>query len=248
MGLVIFRHGQDRDHGDTSDLASLTACAFIHLSQVSVHVSGVSASSGNLFFRSGDLTESVRVVCNIGQDNQYVHIFFKRQVLCCRQRHTGRGDTFYRRVIRQVDKQYGTVNGSCFLKGFYEEVGLFKCNTHCREYNGEVLVFAKYLCLSCDLRRQLIVRQTGTGEDRQLLSTYQCVQSVDGGHAGLDKLGRVYTGRRVHRQAVDISSLFRKDLRSVVNGASQSVKDTAQHISGYAKFHAASQETHLTVA
>src|SRR5699024_11158413 len=143
------------------------------------------------------------VVCNISKDYQYVHILLKRQILCRRQRHTRRGDTLYRRVICQVDKQYGTVNGASLLEGFYEEVGLFKCNTHCREYNGEVLIFAKYLRLSCNLRRQLIVGQTGTGEDRQLLSSNQRVQSVDGGHTGLDKLRRVYTGRRVHRQTVD---------------------------------------------
>ena len=89
--------------------------------------------------------------------------------------------------------------------------------------------------------------KTGCGEDRKLLSTYQGVQSVNRRYTRLDKLLRIASGRRIHGKSVDISSFLRKDLRAVINGTSQSVKNTTQHIAGYTKLHAPSQETYLAV-
>ena len=89
--------------------------------------------------------------------------------------------------------------------------------------------------------------KTGCGEDRKLLSAYQGVQSVNCRYTRLDKLLRIASGRRIHGKSIDISSLFRKDLRTVINGTAQSVKDTAQHIAGYTKLHASSQKTYFTV-
>ena len=88
--------------------------------------------------------------------------------------------------------------------------------------------------------------QTGRREDRQLLSSYQGVQSVDGGDAGLDELLGVVSGRRVHGQAVDVHTLLRQDVGASVDGTAQSVEDTAQHILGYAQLHGTAQETDLT--
>ena len=87
-----------------------------------------------------------------------------------------------------------------------------------------------------------------TREDRKLLSTYQRIQAVDSGYAGLDELLRVASGCRVHRQAIDISSFLGKNLRAVIDRAAQAVEYTAQHVAGYSQFHASSKETHFTVA
>ena len=110
-----------------------------------------------------------------------------------------------------------------------------------------MLVFSANLRLSRDLCRKLCMRKTGCGEDRKLLSTNQCIQSVDRRYTGLDKLLRITSGCRVHRKSVDISSLFRKDLRAIIDRSAQTVKNTAQHVAGYAKLHASSQKTYLTV-
>ena len=155
MRLIIFRHGQDRDHGDTTVLSSLTSGSLVHSRKVSVHISRISAAARNLFLSGGDLTKSVRIVCNISQDNQYVHILLKCKIFCCRQRHTRSRDTLYSRVIRQVDEQDCSVNGSRLLKGLDKVVGLLEGNTHSSEYNGEILVRSANLRLSCDLSRQL---------------------------------------------------------------------------------------------
>ena len=162
MGLIILGHGQDRDHGDASLLALLTSGTLIQRCQVSVHVTRISTATRNLFTGCRYLTQGICVVGNICQDNQNVHIFLKSQVLGGSQRHTGCSDTLYGRVVGQVDKQYGTVNGTCFFKAFYEEVGFLEGNTHGGKYNGKLLIFTAYLGLSGDLGGQLGMGQTGS--------------------------------------------------------------------------------------
>ena len=92
------------------------------------------------------------------------------------------------------------------------------------------------------------MRKTGRREDRQLLAPNQRIQSVDGGDACLDELRRVLSGRRIHRQSVDVHPFFRKNLRPAVDGAPHAVENTAQHIRGDAEFHRAAQKTDLAVA
>ena len=247
MRLVILRHGQDRNQCNASLLAILSSGSFIQGCKVGVHISGISTTSRYFLTCSGHFTECICVVGNVRHDYQYVHIFFECQILGCRQCHTRCGNTLDGRVICQVDEQYRSVDGSCLFKGFYEKVGLFECNTHSGKYYGEFLIASAYLCLLCDLRCQVGMWKSGCREDWKLLSTYQCVQSIDGRHTGLDELFRIASGCRVHRQTVDITSFIRQDLRSVVDRAAQSVEDTSKHIFRYAKFHASSEETYFTV-
>ena len=159
-----------------------------------------------------------------------MHILLKCQILRRCQRHLRRSDTLYRRVIRQVDKQHRTVKGACLPETLDKEIRLLERDSHCSEYNREILIFSKHLCLSCDLCRKLGMRQTGCGEDRQFLSADQSVQSIDCGHSCLNKLFRIASRRRVHRQTVDIHPGIRQDLRSVIYRAAQSVEHTAKHI------------------
>ena len=161
MSLVILRHGQDRNHGDTSCFSLLTACALIKRSKVRVHISGITTTSRNLFTRCGNLTESVRIVCNICKDYQYVHVFFEGKILCCCQCHSRSSDTLNSRVICQVYKKNSTVYRSGFLKALYKEVGLLESNTHGSKYNRKLLIFSTNLRLSCDLCRKLCMRKTG---------------------------------------------------------------------------------------
>src|SRR5699024_7742287 len=157
------------------------------------------------------------------------------------------GDPRNGRVVGQIDEQHSAVQGARLAEAFHEEVGFFKCNTHSRKYNGKVLIFSEHLCLARDLCRQLRVGQAGRREDRQLLPSYQRVQSVDCGHTGLDKLFRVASGRRVHGQAVDVHACLRQDLRSVVDGTAQTIEHAAQHVFGYTQLHAPSKETDFAV-
>ena len=230
MGLIVLGHGQDWDHGNASLLASLPPCSFINGGKIRVHISRVTAASGHFFPRCGHFTERVCIVRDICQDNKHVHILFKRKVLCRCQRHLRRCDTLDGRIVCKIDEQDGTVESSCLAETLYEKVGFLKCDTHCCKYNGEVLILSKHLCLSSDLCGKLCMGKTGCREDRQFLTANQCVQSVDSGHAGLDKLFRIASGRRVHGQTVDIHARFRQDLRSIVNRTTQTVENAAQHI------------------
>ena len=84
-----------------------------------------------------------------------MHILLECKVFRCGQRHTRSRDTLYGWVVRQVDEQDGSVNGSCFLEGLDKVVGLFKSDTHSGKYNREVLVCSANLRLPCDLSRKL---------------------------------------------------------------------------------------------
>ena len=247
MGLVILRHGQDWDHGDGTVDAFLSSGTLIHGSQVGVQIARVSTTAGNLFPGCGDLTQCFGVVGDICHDDQYVHVLLESQILGSGQRHTGGCDTLNGRVVCQVHEHDGTVDGAGPTEVGNEEVCFLISNTDGCEYNGEVTVCIQHLCLTGDLCSQLCVGQTGSGENRKLLSTNQRVQPVNGRYTGLNKLGRIVTGCRVHRQAVHVSHFVRDDLRTAVDGVSHTIEDTSQHIRGYGQLNAVAQETHLAL-
>ena len=240
MSLVIFRHGQNRNHGDTTILTFLTACTFIQGCKVGVHVTRITTTARNLFTRCRYLTEGVSVVRNIGQDYKYVHVLLKCKILSSGKCHTRSCDTLYCRVVCKVDEHDGTVNRARCLETFDKVVGFLESDTHCSKYYCERFTGATYLCLTCNLCSQLSVRQTACGENRKLLSTNKGVQTVDCGDTCLDELLRIVSCCRIHRKTVDIHTLLRKDFRTVINRTSQTVEYTAQHILSNTKLHGTS--------
>ena len=161
MGLVILRHGQDRDHRDTSLFAVLTPGTLIHRGKVCVHISRISASSRHFFSCRRHFTQRIRIVGDICQDDQNMHIFFKCQIFRSRQRHFRRCDSLNGRVICQVYKQNRSVNGSGLLKALHKEVGLFESNSHRSKYNRKFFIRSQYFCLSCNLGSQFCMGQSG---------------------------------------------------------------------------------------
>ena len=94
---------------------------------------------------------------------------------------------------------------------------------------------------------KLCMGKTGCGEDRQLLAADQGVQSVNGRDTGLDKLLRIASGRRVHGQAVDISSSSGR-ISGPPSMGRPSPSNTRPSISPETpKLHGPSQEADLTV-
>ena len=230
MSLIVLGHGQDGDHGDASLFPVLAPRSLVDGGKVRVHVSRIAAASRHFLAGCRHLAERVRIIGDIRQDDEHMHLFLKGKVLCRGQRHPGRSDTLDGRVVGQVDEQHGTVKGSCLAEALDKEVGLFKGNSHCREYNGKILIRPQHLRLSRDLRGKLGMGQARRGEDRQLLPPDQRVQPVDRGHAGLDKLLGIAPGSRVHRQAIDIHARVRQDLRPLVDRAAEAVEHPSQHI------------------
>ena len=196
---------------------------------------------------SGNLTKSLCVVGNIGQDNQNVHVLLECQVLSSSQSHTRSGNTLDRRVVCKVHEHNGTVDSAGLGKVLDEEVSFFEGDTDSSEYYSELIVCVEYLCLTSNLCSQFCMRQTGTGEDRQLLTTNQCVQTVDSGNTSLNELVRIYTSSRVHWNTVDIDSLVRNDFRTAIDWTSHTGEYTSEHIFGYWQLKTMTEETNLTV-
>ena len=86
--------------------------------------------------------------------------------------------------------------------------------------------------------------QTGSGEYGELLTSDEGVQSVDGGNAGLNELCGICSRSGVHGQTVYVTVRLGKYLRTVVDGLTHSVKDTAEHILGNAQLQRVTQKTH----
>jgi hypothetical protein len=87
--------------------------------------------------------------------------------------------------------------------------------------------------LAHDLRRQLVVRHTGAGEERQFLAAQQGIHAVDGRDAGLDVIARINARGRVDRLPVDIGITVGQWLRAAVQRFAQTVEDTSEHFFGH---------------
>ena len=247
MSLVIFRHGQDRNHGNGAGLASLATRALIHGCKVGIHITRITAASRNFLAGCGDFAKRIRIVCDVRQDDKDMHIFLKCQIFRCREGHARCGNTLDGRVIGEVDEQHRPVNRPGFLKRFLEEIRFFERDAHRGKHNSKLLIRSADPGLARDLRSQLCMRQAGCGEDRKLLASDQRIQAVDGGNTGLDELGRIRAGCRIHRQAVDVHALLWQDLRSPVDRPAEAVEYAAQHVLGYAQLHRTAQEADFAV-
>ena len=161
MGLIILRHGKDRNHGDGAILALLTSCSLIQRSQIRIHISRIASTARNFFAGCGNLTKRVCVICNIRQNNQNMHVLLKGQILGRSESHTGRCDTLYRRVIGQVNKHYAPVDSPCLPETLHKKVGFLKGDAHCRKYYSKRLIGAAHLSLTGNLSRKVSMRKTG---------------------------------------------------------------------------------------
>ena len=85
--------------------------------------------------------------------------------------------------------------------------------------------------------------QTGAGEDGQLLTAHQRVQSVNGADAGLNELVGVVAGCRVHGQTVDVLVFLGQQGRTAVNRLAHAVEHAAQHVGGHAQLQGMAQKT-----
>ena len=86
-----------------------------------------------------------------------------------------------------------------------------------------------HLGLARDLRGKVGVGQTRAGEDGQLLTTYQRIQTIDGGNARLNELRGVLSCGGVDGGAVDVHRLFGKQGRAAVNGRTHAAEYATKH-------------------
>ena len=112
-------------------------------------------------------------------------VAFKCQILCNGQCNLRRDQTLYNRVICQIHKHGNVLGGSALVESAAEEIRYVVLHAHGRKYDTELLVrIVAQGSLLYQLCRQLIMGQTVSGENRQLLSTNQSGQAINGGESG----------------------------------------------------------------
>src|SRR6059036_2397929 len=98
--------------------------------------------------------------------------------------------------------------------------------------------------LSSDLQRHLVVRQSRTGEQRELLAADQGVQAIDRRDARLDELCRVLAGIWVNRGARDLDPFLGDDRRAAVDRLARAAEDAAEHLPRHVQFDRFPEELH----
>lgn len=109
-----------------------------------------------------------------------------------------------RGVIGKVKEESDTLQTAVLFKVAGEKTGGLQVNTHSTEDNREVVLVAivhalvrdtlllHQACLPTNLGGNLVMWETGSGEDGNLLATGDRVHGVDGGDTGGDHLFRVH--------------------------------------------------------
>ena len=114
------------------------------------------------------------------------------------QRHLGGDQTFHHRVIRHVEEHHHMVQNAALREGGAEVFRHVVFHTHGGEHDGELLVgILSQGGLAHDLRRQLVMRKSVSGKDRQLLAADQGGQAVDGRDPGADIVSGIFPGHGI---------------------------------------------------
>ena len=129
-----------------------------------------------------------------------MHSLFKSKILCCSQCDFRSQKTLNSWIICQIQEHNNMVGSTALLKGSAEKLSNIILNTHCSKYNSEIFIrIGTKRSLTYDLCSQLVMRKTVSGENRKLLSTNQCGQTINGRNTCIDVVSRILTGNRVQR-------------------------------------------------
>lgn len=221
--FTVVRHSQDGDLGDGSITAFNTTGTLVDGSQIRVHVTRETTTTGHLFTGGRDLTQSLSVRGHVGQDDEDVLLALVSQEFSGSERQTRRNDTLDGRIIGQVQEETHVLHGTVLFKVLLEETGSFHVDTHSGEDDGKVIVmivqhrFTGYFDqttlttnLSGNLKKNiaiqsklqlgnncnlkyLIVGETGGREDGNLLATSDRVHDVNSRDTRLNHFLRVNT-------------------------------------------------------
>src|SRR6266571_621697 len=146
------------------------------------------------------------------------------------QREPRGQDSLDRRIVGEVDEHGYVVEGALFLEVVPEETSLVGSNAHGCEDCCEWLVCASDLGLAGDLGRDLVVRESGGGEQGEFSSSDECVHSVDGGDACLDEFSRIFPGEGIDGAAVYVEIIVRDDSRATIGWPTAAVEDSTKHV------------------
>ena len=118
--------------------------------------------------------------------------------------------------------------------------------------------------LSTNLSSNLVVRKTGGGENRNLLSSGNGVHRINSGDTGRDHFLRVhlvhslvnhptqfqelaYSRVRVDRLPIDIQVVLGQNLRTLINRTTRAIENTTQHVLRHTEFQAVTGELNFSL-
>lgn len=209
---IIVGHGQNGELGDGTVAAHDATGALVNGRQVGVHVTGVTAATGHFLTGGRDFTQGIGVGRHIGQNDEHVHVALVGEVLGGGQRETRRDDALNRGVVGQVQEEARALHRTVALKIFREEAGGFDVDTHGGKDDGKGLVGfvddrgagLDETGLTANLSSDIVVRETGSREEGNLLSTRNREVDVDRRNTRLNHLLRVLALAGVNRLALNL--------------------------------------------
>ena len=158
MGNIIIWHSKNGYLCYRTCAASYNTGSFIKGCQFTVQISGISFSGRNFALRGRYLTHGLTEGSNICKDNKDVHTFFKSQIFRSSKSNLRCNQTFYNRVICQIQVHNNMVGYTAFLKGTAEKFRYVIFYTHCSKNNGEFFIaVASKRCLLNNLRCKLVM-------------------------------------------------------------------------------------------
>ena len=137
---TIVRHRQNGNLGNGTISAFDSTSSLINGRQIRVHVPRIPTSAGHFLSRSGHLTQGISIRAHVRQNDQDVLLSLVGEVLCGGESEARGNDTLDGGVIRKVQEQAHSLQGSVLFEIFLEEGGGVLADTHRTKNNGEVVL------------------------------------------------------------------------------------------------------------
>ena len=155
---------------------------------------------------------------------------FEGQELGQAERDARRHHALERRFVGQIQEDGGAREQSGFFKSLLEVCRGIVRNAERDKDDRQRLRLVGDPRLQRDLRGQLVMRESGAGKYRELLSPHHRVHAVDSGDAGLDEILRIRARGGVQRSAMHVHSGFSHRRRQSVSWPAEPIEDAAEHL------------------
>ena len=157
--------------------------------EVAVQIAGIALPAGHFAARRGHLAQRLAVVRHVVQHDEHVQAEVERQVLGGGQRAARRDQPLGGRIVGEVHECHDAVprarRAECVLVAQRDVARQAE-----RRKDDREALDARRVRLRDDLHRQRVVRQSGLGEDRQLLPEHDAVERIDRRNARLEEVAR----------------------------------------------------------
>jgi len=205
MGDIGVGHGQNGKLSDGTVGSTDTTGSLVDGGEIGVHVTWVTTTSWDFFSGGRDLTKGVRVGGHISKNGEHMHLLGVGEVLSGGQGKSGSNDSLNGGIVGQVHEEDDTVHGAIDLEIGLEETSSLHIDTHSGEDDDEVLIgmimdilMLDKRSLTANLGTDSVMRETGGGEEGNLLTTGNRVHNIDGRDTSLNHLLGIVTLIRIN--------------------------------------------------